>query len=536
MRRRTFFTTIVLATASYLGCSTSSSTGTGGTSADGGTSDGSDGVDGGNPGSGGGAVSSGASVLQRHKNASRDGLYIDPSMTKAAAKAIHRDPSFNAAIQGPVYAQPLYVEKGAGGKPTLYVVSEQDIVYALDAMTGAVIWQKTVGKPVAQSFFECANIDPIGITGTPVIDITSRAIFFDAITTPDDGTTKKHMIFGMGLDDGSMRKGYPIDVEAKVKLTDGFTFDSGHFQQRAALIIMKNGVYVPYGGYAADCGNYTGTILGFQLENPNEVHSWNVPGKLGGIWGPGGPSSDGSALYTTTGNQDLVDVYYYGDSVLKLGAGPTFSKQTQDWFTPSNRKEMDAQDLELGGTGPVLFELPGNTPSKLLIAFAKNGNVYILDRANFGGTGKGDGNTGEGLASMHVATNYIINAPAVYTTTQGTYAVFKGAGVGCPTGSSLTAIKLTPNPLSIKIAWCADHHGEGSPIVTSTDGKSDAIVWAVGAEGSTKLHAFDGDTGVEIFDGGPDTFPAVARYQSPIVASGRVYWATMDSVMAFTVK
>src|SRR4029077_13333285 len=48
-------------------------------------------------------------VLQHHRNGTRDGLYIDPLMTQAAAAAIHRDPTFTAPLPGPTYAQPLYV-------------------------------------------------------------------------------------------------------------------------------------------------------------------------------------------------------------------------------------------------------------------------------------------------------------------------------------------------------------------------------------------------------------------------------------------
>ena len=35
--------------------------------------------------------------------------------------------------------------------------------------------------------------DPTGITGTPVVDLASRALFFDAMITPDGGTTIKHL-------------------------------------------------------------------------------------------------------------------------------------------------------------------------------------------------------------------------------------------------------------------------------------------------------------------------------------------------------
>ncbi|PYL57226.1 MAG: hypothetical protein DMF31_11115, partial [Verrucomicrobia bacterium] len=79
-------------------------------------------------------------------------------------------------------------------------VTESNNVYALDAVDGSIIWQINVGTPVSLSDLACPwDVDPIGITGTPVIDLGSRSLFFDAMTTPDGGETKKHLIFSLHL-------------------------------------------------------------------------------------------------------------------------------------------------------------------------------------------------------------------------------------------------------------------------------------------------------------------------------------------------
>ena len=39
----------------------------------------------------------------------------------------------------------------------------------------------------------CSLFDFIGILGTPVVDLPSRALFLNAMTTPDGGATKKHL-------------------------------------------------------------------------------------------------------------------------------------------------------------------------------------------------------------------------------------------------------------------------------------------------------------------------------------------------------
>jgi hypothetical protein len=79
-------------------------------------------------------------VTQEHNNLSRDGLYIDSAFTPAAAASVTRDLNFNGTISGNVYAQPLYIENGPGGAAMVIVVTESNNVYALDALTGTVIW------------------------------------------------------------------------------------------------------------------------------------------------------------------------------------------------------------------------------------------------------------------------------------------------------------------------------------------------------------------------------------------------------------
>jgi len=174
-------------------------------------------------------------VLQHHLDGTRGALYIDPLVTRGTAPAIRRDRTFNAPLQGPVYAQPLYVSKGPGSKPMLIVATERDEVLALDAAVGTQLWTRKIGNPVPRSQLPCGNIDPLGITGTPVIDSNSRTIYVAAMTTPDGGKTKQHLIFAVSLDDGSMRPGWPVNVSGMKY--GGFSFNSSVQNQRGALLL-----------------------------------------------------------------------------------------------------------------------------------------------------------------------------------------------------------------------------------------------------------------------------------------------------------
>src|SRR5262249_10909976 len=128
-------------------------------------------------------------VTQYHNHSSRDGLYVDSAFTQSAAANLKRDLNFNGTIVGNVYAQPLYIEGGPGGRARVIVATTSNNVYALDAVYGTVIWQRNVGPPVPAADLACSRFDPMGIIGTPVVDLASRALFLNAMVTPDGGVT-----------------------------------------------------------------------------------------------------------------------------------------------------------------------------------------------------------------------------------------------------------------------------------------------------------------------------------------------------------
>ena len=143
------------------------------------------------------AVPAGASVnvTQHHNNSSRDGLFIDPAFTFSAAANLARDVNFDGAIVGNVYAQPLYVEGGPDDRAKVIAVTQSDNVYALDAITGAIIWQRNVGTPAGGM----GLISPVGITGTPVIDLESRSLFLIAVISGPN-----NMFYSLNVDTGAI--------------------------------------------------------------------------------------------------------------------------------------------------------------------------------------------------------------------------------------------------------------------------------------------------------------------------------------------
>ncbi len=477
-----------------------------------------------------GASSAAVSVLEHHNGPRRDGVYVDPTLTKASAATFHIDPSFKAQIGGAVYAQLLYAAGAVDGKDVVIAASEENNVTAFDAATGKTVWTRHLGEPVPLSQLRCGNIDPLGITGTPVIDMASRTIFLDAMTTPDHGRTKKHLVFALSLKDGSTLPGWPVDVSARVTF-EGRAFDASIQNQRGALAYVKGSVYIPYGGHYGDCGRYHGWVVGIPVSNPSAPRAWATAVSGGGCWAPSGVASENGALFISTGNTFGATEWAGGESILRFSAGPLFSGRPSDYFTPADWRKLDDYDLDLGGTGPIIVDVPGSMPSKLLIGLGKDGKIYLVDRSDMGGVGRQ-------VAVAKVARNAIIGAAASYATSRGSYVVFNGDGINCPAGQSgdLMAVRIVPGaPPSVQTAWCARQNGKGSPMVTTTDGRSEAIVWSVGAEGDNRLHSFDGDTGRTVYSGGGpnDVMGRVRRYHTPIVAGGRIFIAADDMVRAF---
>jgi outer membrane protein assembly factor BamB len=460
-------------------------------------------------------------VTQEHNHRNRDGLYIDPVFTRAAAAGLKRDLSFNGTISGNVYAQPLYVEGGPGNRAKVIAVTESNNIYALDAVTGAVIWQRNVGSPVT-SGLPCGNINPLGITGTPVVNPGQRSLFFDAFV---DGMTKKHFIYSLNVDTGAVRPGWPVDVNAKATY-NGTAFNSLIQNQRAALGLVHGVVYVPYSGHSGDCGVYHGWVVGVPVNNPARVTAWATNAIGGGIWGHGGVASNGVDIFVVTGNTfNTNQVWGGGEAVIRLQPGPVFNSVPANYWAPTNWFNLDQTDTDLGGCGAVLVNVPGATPSGLVLALGKDGKAYLLRRNNLGGIRAP-------VVSANVGNSVWGQSAAVYRTAQGTYFVFRNGS------ASVSAYKIvSTNPPTIVPAWTVNQNGEGSPWVTTTDGQSNAIVWVAGAGGDQRLHAYNGDTGAVIYAGGGanELMTGTRKWNTGIVARGRIYFAADNKVYAFKV-
>jgi len=207
-----------------------------------------------------------------------------------------------------------------------------------------------------------------------------------------------------------------------------------------------------------------------------------------------------------------------------------FDPTATDFYVPSNWASLDQSDTDVSGSGIILFDLPGATPSSMILLLAKDGNAYLINRTNMGGM------NASAVRSLKVAGQAIIQSGVVYTTANGTYFVFRGSVSGCPTGMNggLMAVKVSAaSPPTMTPVWCGGPSQSSNPIVTmSNSSGADPIVWVVGTNG--QVNALNADTGASVLSGAAIATATIKAHQTPIVANGRVFVATDSRVFALT--
>jgi hypothetical protein len=230
-------------------------------------------------------------------------------------------------------------------------------------------------------------------------------------------------------------------------------------------------------------------------------------------------------LFVATGNTFGARAWSDGEAVIRLAPDLHRSDDKRDFFAPSDWEALDARDADLGGSNPLPLEVSGGgTP--LILALGKDRKAYLLDRNNLGGIG------GQ-LAMETVSERSIITAPVSYPAADGIFVALQAEGTHCPTQArGLLTLKIRPGlPSAITTAWCASVRGRGAPIVTTTDGHSNPIVWVLGAEGDIQLHGFRGDTGEPLFTGPQRAMSGLRHFQTLIATEDRLYVAADGNIV-----
>ncbi|MDQ2958785.1 MAG: PQQ-binding-like beta-propeller repeat protein [Actinomycetota bacterium] len=373
------------------------------------------------------------------------------------------------ALDGQVYASPIVVGD------TVVVATENDSVYGLDR-TGRQRWKLALGNPTPRSALPCGNIDPLGITGTPVYDAASKSVFVVASI----GAKVQHQLVSLDPATGSMRWRRSVDLPGT---------DAQAMQQRGALTVLDGRVWVPFGGLAGDCGAYKGRLVGVPVTNGSPIEYTVPTAREAGIWTPPGATSYDGQLLVAVGNGESVGGRYdFSDSVLRLDG-----TRLVDSFSPTTWASDNASDLDLGSQGPAIVA------QKWVFIAGKSGTGYVLRADHLGGIG---GQVWQGRLCKSFGGTAVLGDTVYVPCTDGVRAVtISGTG-------------------RASVRWHAEQSIAGSPVVGG------GRVYATDQSTGT-LYALDQATGKvrERVSVG-----AVSRFGTPAISGSTLYVPTLSGI------
>lgn len=455
-------------------------------------------------------------------------------------------------VDGQIDGQALFLSQlaipGQGNKDVLYVATENDTVYAVDAQSisgnsATVLWKTSVlssGESAATSL-PCGNIFPKGITATPVIDRSRNAIYVEAMSQ-DSSANIIHRLHALDLTNGKELFGGPTAITATYPGTGGnssggvVTFLPSVQHERAALLESGNIIYTAWSGMFGDCGEYSAWVIAYDAGTLKQTSAIDlVPNNHGGgMWmGGGGPAADTSGnLYVISGNGfgDTPGTNSsFGNSFVRLSTASGLT--VGDYFTPFNTTSEDNADADFGSAGPLL--LPdltdaSGTTHHLAVGAGKDGNLYVLNRDSLGQFNSANNNVYQQF-TLSSGENH--SSPVFFNNT-----VYI-----CPTNDALKAFPISSAKLATAPSSQSSHTfgGNGAVASISANGNAQGIVWAVDWSAGT-LFAYDAtDLTKELYDSNQaasnrDHFSAVGgHFITPMVANARIYIGTKTSVAVF---
>lgn len=493
----------------------------------------------------------GIDVVTHHYDVQRTGWNSQETvLTAANVKSASFGMLHAVALDDQVDAQPLVltnqqISGATGNRTVVYVVTEGNTVYAIDAASGAVLLQKNFGTPVPESAFGNCNLNAahVGIASTPVIDRAAGKLYVVTDTADASGPTYRlHALSLTTLADAIP----PVVVTASHTLTDGstFTFQASRQRQRAALLEANGNIYV---GFTSFCDFYLsrGWVLGWSAstlaplaanELTNTLAGATIHPFLSSVWMSGAglaASADGGIFFTTGNSQNGTydSASNLSESVVKLSGDLT---RVMDFFTPSNVNTMSDNDLSAGGV--LLIPTQSGPIPNLAVTLAKDGRMFLMNQQSLGKftAGGPDNVVGTfGVAPCWCAETY-------YKGSDGVARILSSAE------NRIVPWKIQTSPsvtLVRQIELAALTTGQDPGFFTSVSSNGTqagtAVIWAVTRPIDTSpanilLYAFDATSGALIFSTAAGTWPNPGNANIvPVVANGQVFVASNQQLAIF---
>jgi outer membrane protein assembly factor BamB len=437
--------------------------------------------------------------------------------TQAAVTSLAARATWDATLDGAVYGEPLVYDG------QVIVATERDSVYALALATGAVRWRLHVGTAVRTSVIDeatglspgCGDINPLGITGTPVIDPSSGVLYVAEETMLGAARWQdvRHDLVAISLATHRVLWRRGIDPPGGDR-SGGYTIAAE--QQRPALTLANGRVYVGFGGLAGDCGEYHGFEVAVGTSGRGAELVYQVPSaREAAIWETNGAVvSPGGDLFVATGNGASTTSFDGGNAVIELS--PTLHVLAQ--WAPKDWATLSSYDWDLGSSGPIY--VPG-TNDLFIAGKPANGSFGFVVSAGDLGTGPADPlATGDVCASSD-AGDFGADASAVVTVGSSTETFVYAA---CGGGTAGLRFDTASSPPSFTRAWTPSTGApNGPPIVAG------GLVWSLDWDDGA-LYAMAPATGVVRFS--RVTAP-LNHFATPTLADGFVLVPTRGGVEAF---
>ena len=469
---------------------------------------------------------------------------------------------FSYPIDGGVHAEPLYVANvyipnplngTAGYYNVVYVATEHDSVFAFDAdgkVSGPLWFTSFINPPKVVSIpgvcFHAA-VAEVGITATPVIAPSSKAIYVEARTlenpTGQCTGTYVHKLHALDITSGKEKFGGPVTVQGSVPGTgDGsvngvLSFNPQTQNVRPGLLISKTSQDahpIVYFGSASleDTPPFHGWILGYDSVTLAQkyIYCSSPNGRDAGIWQMGGGLAADSAgvIYVQTGNGLFDTKGDYGQSLLKLTPNNGALTLT-DYFTPANYKVLNSHDWDISSGGLLLLpNQPGAHPH-IMVGGGKEGTIYVVDRDNLGKyNASGDNIVQEIVGAIKPSV------PGTYYGIWNTAGYFQNKVYIFGHGDYPKMFQLNNGLLPTTATSTGTMVMKSPTPVFSANGANNGIVWILQYDQNT-LWAYDpNDLTHEYYDtnqnktrdkprGGLDTV-------TPLIVNGRVYVATRQEL------
>jgi hypothetical protein len=502
-------------------------------------------------------VTNNSGVFTQHNDNGRTGQNLNETVLNTANVNSSQFGKLSSyALDGYVYAQPLYVQglriPNQGTHNVVYVATENDSVFAIDADTETLLWKTNFLNPPNVSTIPATDlaagsggnlIPQIGITSTPVIDTNLNAIFVVAATKEFQSGSGTYQwiqrLHGLNLTTGAEIPNSPTMIGASVTGSGSgasggkVSFNALLENQRPGLLLLDGVVYISWGSQG-DQNPFHGWVMGYSETSMQQVAVFNTTPNAteGGVWQSGfAPAADANGnIYLATGNGTFdanLGGSDYADSFLQLSTtGGTLA--VADYFSPYNQGIMGADNLDLGAGGVLLLPTqPGPFPD-LLVGGGKTATIYLVDRDSMGGYGPGSDNIVQELED-------VLSVPAANVGIRGGPAYWNGRVYVDGVADAVKAFELSNGMLStfpFSKSPTKNNYPGATPVVSS-NGSADGLVWVLQTDGYAKgtpaiLHVYDANNvGDELYNSSMnpsrDSAGPAVKFAIPTVVNGKAY-------------